>query len=132
MPLLFSTTKATPVDGGYKIEGRKSFGTLTPVWTRLGFHSMDSSDPAAPKVVHGFLPRDSEGYHIEETWDALGMRSTRSDDTVFEGCIAPTEKIARVLPAGAAGMDLFVLGLVAWALGGSPASTTASPGAWWT
>ena len=79
---------------------------------------MDSSDPAAPKVVHGFLPRDSEGYHIEETWDALGMRATRSDDTVFEGCIAPTEKIARVLPAGPAGMDLFVLGIFAWALEG--------------
>lgn len=118
MPLLFSTTNATPVDGGYKIEGRKSFGTLTPVWTRLGFHAMDSTDPDAPKVVHGFLPRDSEGYHIEETWDALGMRATRSDDTVFEGCVAPTEKIARVLPAGPAGMDLFALGIFAWALGG--------------
>ena len=133
MPLLFSTTNATSVDGGYKIERRKSFGTVTPVWTRLGFHSTDSTDPVAPKVVHRSLPRDSDDHQIEETWDALGMRATRSDDTVFEGCVAPTEKIARVLPAGPAGMDLF--GLVGSSPGGwpgSPASTTASPGASWT
>ena len=36
LPLLLSTTVAEPVDGGYKFTGRKSFGSLTPVWTRLG------------------------------------------------------------------------------------------------
>jgi hypothetical protein len=34
---------------------------------------MDTSHPANPKVVHGFLPRDSGGYQIKETWDTLGM-----------------------------------------------------------
>ena len=37
--------KAERVDGGYKFTGRKSFGSLTPVWTRLGLHGMDTSDP---------------------------------------------------------------------------------------
>jgi len=31
LPLLLSTTKAERVDGGYRINGRKSFGSLTPV-----------------------------------------------------------------------------------------------------
>ena len=53
------------------------FGSLTPVWTRLGIHAMDTSDPAAPKVVHAFMPRDTPGYEIVETWDTLGMRATR-------------------------------------------------------
>src|SRR5947208_14396468 len=48
IPGLLSTTKAERVDGGYKLTGRKSFGSLTPVWTRLGGHSMDTSAPKAP------------------------------------------------------------------------------------
>ena len=116
MPLLLSTTKAERVDGGYRFTGRKSFGSLTPVWTSLGIHGMDSSDPAAPKIVHAFMPRDTKGYSIKETWDVLGMRATRSDDTVLEGAFVPDKYIARVVPAGAAGIDHFVLGIFAWAL----------------
>jgi alkylation response protein AidB-like acyl-CoA dehydrogenase len=116
MPLLLSTTKAERVDGGYRFTGRKSFGSLTPVWTSLGIHGVDSSDPAAPKIVHAFMPRDTKGYSIKETWDVLGMRATRSDDTVLEGAFVPDKYIARVVPAGAAGIDHFVLGIFAWAL----------------
>ena len=116
MPVLLSTCKAERVDGGYKFTGRKSFGSLTPVWTRLGVHGMDTSDPKAPKVVHGFLPRGTAGVTIKETWDVLGMRATRSDDTVLEGAFCPDRYIARVIAPGAAGMDSFVLGIFAWAL----------------
>ena len=38
LPLLLSTTNAEKVGGGYKFTGRKSFGSLTPVWTYLGLH----------------------------------------------------------------------------------------------
>ena len=116
LPLLLSTTKAERVDGGYVFTGRKAFGSLSPVWTRLGVHGMDTSDPKAPKVVHGFLPRDTKGISIKETWDVLGMRATRSDDTVLERAFCPDKYIARVQPAGAAGIDNFVLGIFAWAL----------------
>jgi alkylation response protein AidB-like acyl-CoA dehydrogenase len=116
IPLLLSTTKAEKVDGGYVFTGRKAFGSLTPVWTRLGLHGMDTSNPAAPKIVHAFMPRDAKGYSIKETWDVMGMRATRSDDTVLEGAFVPDTYIARVVPAGAAGVDPFVLGIFAWAL----------------
>ena len=115
MPLLLSTTKAERVDGGYRFTGHKSFGSLTPVWTYLGMHGMDTSNPAAPKIVHAFMPRASEGYSIKETWDTLGMRATRSDDTILEGAFVPDKYIGRVVAAGAAGIDLFVLGIFAWA-----------------
>src|SRR5207247_4451388 len=65
---------------------------------------------------HAFLPRDSKGYTIKETWDVLGMRATRSDDTVLDGAFVPDKYVARVVPAGASGVDLFVLGIFAWAL----------------
>lgn len=115
LPLLLSTSKAEPVEGGYQITAHKIFGSLTPVWTRLGFHAMDTSDPQNPKIVHGFLPRDTKGYRIVETWDTLGMRATRSDDTVIEGAFVPASYIARVVPAGLAGADAFVLGIFGWA-----------------
>jgi alkylation response protein AidB-like acyl-CoA dehydrogenase len=46
------------------------------------------------------------------------MRATQSDDTVLDGAFVPDNMILRVLPAGAAGMDMNVLALFAWALGG--------------
>ncbi len=115
IPVLLSTSKAERVDGGYRFTGRKQFGSLTPVWTRFGLHGMDASDPTQPKIVHAFLPRDSAGYVIKETWDVLGMRATRSDDTVVENAFVPDRYIARIVPAGGAGIDAFVLSLFAWA-----------------
>jgi len=118
VPVLLSTTKAERVEGGYRFHGRKQFGSLSPVWTRLGIHGMDMTDPSQPKVVHAFMMRDTTGYIIKETWDVLGMRATRSDDTVLEGAFVPDVHVARVVPAGAAGIDAFVLGVFAWALVG--------------
>jgi alkylation response protein AidB-like acyl-CoA dehydrogenase len=70
-------------------------------------------------LVHAIMPRDTDGYEIKEVWDdVLGMRATRSDDTVLNGVFIPDQYIARVLPAGFAGMDPFVLGIFAWALMG--------------
>src|SRR5262249_8802839 len=76
----------------------------------------DTADPAHPTIVHAFMPRDTEGYRIEATWDVLGMRATQSDDTILEGVFVPDRYVVRVVPAGAAGIDPFVLGLFAWAL----------------
>ena len=116
LPVMYSSAKAERVQGGYRIYGHKIFGSLTPVWTWFGLHAMDTGDSENPKVVHAFMPRSAEGYRIVENWDVLGMRATRSDDTVLEGVFVPDKYIARVLPADWAGADLFVLSIFAWAL----------------
>ena len=87
-----------------------------PVWTLLDLHGMDTTDPQAPKIVHGFMPKGAKGSRTEETWDVMGMRATRSDDTVLEKVFIPDKNIARVVPAGARGADMFVLGIFAWGL----------------
>lgn len=115
LPLIYSTTKAEKVEGGYRLNGRKSFGSLTPVWDYLGVHAMDDSDPNDRKIVHVFMPRDSEGIAIVETWDTLGMRATRSDDTILDNVFVADEHVGRIVPAGWAGIDLFVLAIFAWA-----------------
>jgi len=116
-PVLYSTCKAEKVEGGYVFTGHKMFGSLTPVWDYLGLHGQDNSDPDNPMVIHAFMPRDTENYEIKNTWDdVLGMRATRSDDTVLNGVFIPDKYIVRKLPTGFKGIDGFILGIFAWAL----------------
>jgi alkylation response protein AidB-like acyl-CoA dehydrogenase len=44
------------------------------------------------------------------------MRATRSDDTVLDNVFVPDRYVARTVPAGGAGIDQFVLSVLAWAL----------------
>ena len=83
IPLLLSSTSAGRASGGWKINGHKIFGSLSPVWDYAGFHAMDASGPDGPKIVHGFLPRGTAGVEIVETWDTIGMRATQSHDTML-------------------------------------------------
>jgi len=83
VPVLLSTTKAERVDGGYRFTGRKSFGSLTPVWDYLGAHAMDSSDPDNRKVVHVFMPRDVPApFRVE--CDVLGASVTLVDGLITD------------------------------------------------
>jgi alkylation response protein AidB-like acyl-CoA dehydrogenase len=116
LPVLLSTAMAERVDGGFKFTGHKMFGSLAPVWTRYGLHALWEDAEGGPKIVHAFMPRDSKGYRIVETWDTLGMRGTRSDDVMLEGAFVPDKYVARLLPAG--GADQFIVAVFAWALMG--------------
>ena len=122
MPLLLAVASADRVDGGWEISGHKIFGSLTPVWTRGGFHAMDTSDPDAPQIVHGFLPRDADGIQVIETWDTLGMRATQSQDTVLDKAFVPDELVPLVCPTGFAGAGMFHVAIFAWALMGFASS----------
>lgn len=116
IPVLLSTSRAERVDGGWLISGHKLFGSLSPVWTAGGFHAMDTSDPEHPQVVHGFLPRDTPGVEIVDTWDTLGMRATQSQDTVLDRAFVPDELVTLVCPPGFAGAGPFQVSIFAWAL----------------
>jgi alkylation response protein AidB-like acyl-CoA dehydrogenase len=117
-PAMYSTSKAERTDGGWLISGHKIFGSLSPVWTYGGFHAQDDSDPDNPQVVHGFVPRNTPGVEIVETWDTLGMRATQSHDTILDKAFVPDELIAVVCPTGFAGATPFLLNIFAWALMG--------------
>lgn len=116
IPLLLSSASATRASGGWAFDGHKIFGSLSPVWDSAGLHAMDTSDPEAPKVVHGFMTRDTDGIEIVETWDALGMRATQSHDTILSNAFIPDERVVRVCAPGFAGADLFQVAAFAWAL----------------
>lgn len=116
IPLFLSTTQATRVDGGWELFGRKIFGSLSPVWDWLGVHAVDTSDPAQPVIVHGFIARNADNYRIEQTWDVLGMRATASNDTVLNGTFLADEDVVLTCPAGFAGAGMFQVAVFAWAM----------------
>ena len=61
--------------------------------------------PEGAKVLHCAIPFSAEGVSIEPTWDTMGMRATRSDDTVLDGVFVPDSHIATVVPAGLGGAN---------------------------
>jgi alkylation response protein AidB-like acyl-CoA dehydrogenase len=115
IPVLLSTASAEPVKGGYRINGRKQFGSNGPVWSWLGVHALDASAPGGPQVVHAFVARTSPGVTVVETWNTLGMRPTQSHDTILDGVFVPEDRIGRVVPAGD-GTDPYIVAMTMWAL----------------
>jgi alkylation response protein AidB-like acyl-CoA dehydrogenase len=115
IPVLLSTCVAERVEGGYRLTGRKQFGSNGPVWTWLGAHAIDPHAPGGPQTVHAFVERTSPGVTVVETWDTLGMRPTQSHDTVLDSVFVPDARIGRVVPAGD-GTDPYIVAMSMWAL----------------
>jgi len=115
IPVLMSTCRAERVDGGYRLTGRKQFGSNGPAWTWLGAHAIDVDAPGGPQIVHAFVERTSPGVTVVENWDTLGMRPTQSHDTVLDGVFVPDARIGRVVPAGD-GSDPFIGAMAMWPL----------------
>ncbi len=119
IPVLLSTCQATRVEGGYRLNGRKQFGSNGPAWTWLGAHAVDADAPGGPQIVHAFVERTSPGVHVVETWDTLGMRPTQSHDTILDDVFVPDARVGRVAPAGdptdpfASVMSIWALSLIA-------------------
>jgi alkylation response protein AidB-like acyl-CoA dehydrogenase len=114
-PVVMSTASAERVPGGYRFNGRKMFGSNGPVWSYLGVHALDASDPDRPVIVHGFVERNSDGVTVVPNWDTLGMRPSQSYDTVLDGAFVPDERIGAVVPAGLQ-EDPFLVAMDGWAL----------------
>jgi alkylation response protein AidB-like acyl-CoA dehydrogenase len=115
IPVLLSTCRAERVEGGYRLTGRKQFGSNGPAWRWLGAHAIDADAPGGPQTVHAFVERTSPGVTVVETWDTLGMRGTQSHDTVLDSVFVPDARIGRVVPAGD-GSDPYVAAMTMWAL----------------
>lgn len=102
--LFGSGTDAAPqADGGYAFTGTKIFTSLSPVWTQLGLHGLDTTSPDAPKMVYAFVPRseEDEGRVVtRDDWDTLGMRATQSRTTELHAAVAPADRVARRLDPG--------------------------------
>lgn len=78
-------TVAAREDGGWRITGRKTFSTLSPILERFVVTAYVAEEDA----VSEFLVRRSEQVSVVDTWDSLGMRATGSHDVVLNGAFVP-------------------------------------------
>ncbi len=95
------TTTATRSGAGWRIRGRKTFSTGSPV-LRWGVVSAADGDRLASFLV----PLASPGVRIEPTWDTLGMRATGSHTVVFDDVEVPLDAELPRADASAPGANL--------------------------
>lgn len=96
----FGTT-ATPVDGGYIVNGMKHFASLSGAASYFGLVctlDKEGEDPTPKNTMFLAVPSDNEGVEIFGSWDVVGMRPTDSRSLKFDNVFIPEENT--VLPAG--------------------------------
>jgi alkylation response protein AidB-like acyl-CoA dehydrogenase len=86
-------TRARRVDGGYRITGRKMFASMLEAadYCAVMARHEEATTPTAGTIF--FVPRDAPGRRVEEVWDTLGMRATRSDSMVLDECWVPDDAV---------------------------------------
>jgi alkylation response protein AidB-like acyl-CoA dehydrogenase len=79
-------TRARRVDGGYRITGRKAFASMIAAadYVMVMAYPDDATAPTAAMLL--LVPQDAPGRRVENVWDTLGMRATRSDSMILEDC----------------------------------------------
>ncbi len=84
-------TIATEVEGGYQLTGRKTFTTLSPHLDSVIVKSTLNGVPA-----DFLVSMNQKGVSLEQTWEVLGMRGTRSDDLVLKDVFVPSEALLEI------------------------------------
>lgn len=81
-------TRAAPVDGGYRVKGRKIFASLSGA---ADVHNIVCMVEGDPRVRFLGVPADADGVVLEGDWDPLGMRATDSRTLVLDDVFVPLE-----------------------------------------
>ncbi len=92
-------TLAAKVDGGWKVNGRKIFASLSGAANYYGvLCSEDKPDLTMRDTLYLAIPGNAPGLTIVGDWDPLGMRGTVSRTLVFKDLFVPDE--AAMMPRG--------------------------------
>ncbi len=90
------STMAVPVDGGYRVTGRKIFASLAGAST---YHNVLCLVEGDNRLRLLGVPHVADGVNIVGDWDPLGMRGTDSRNLLMEDAFVPAEN--EWLPPGA-------------------------------
>jgi acyl-CoA dehydrogenase len=84
---------ARKVEGGYRITGRKIFGSGSPGGALLMTMAVFDDPQRGPTVLHFPVPLDAPGVQIHDNWRTLGMRATGSNDIVLDEVFVPDSAV---------------------------------------
>lgn len=94
-----SNGSATRVEGGYRINARKSPASGCEIGDVLVTSVRWEDAPDGPQVLHVAVPFDAAGVSVQLTWDTLGLRATGSHTVVLDGVFVPDAAVSLVRPA---------------------------------
>jgi alkylation response protein AidB-like acyl-CoA dehydrogenase len=81
-------TRAEIVDGGFRVNGRKIFASLSGAAHRYNITCQVEGEPFIRLLS---VPADAEGVEIVGDWDPLGMRGTVSRTLLFHDVFVPAD-----------------------------------------
>lgn len=79
-------TRAVPVEGGWRVTGRKIFASLSGAAT---FYNVTCQEPDSTEIRLLGVPSDADGVEIVDDWDPLGMRGTVSRTLLMRDVFVP-------------------------------------------
>ncbi len=83
------STKAKAVEGGYIINGVKSFGSATGVADRYLVTAALEGQTDGASLCTFIMDKDAKGVRERTKWDALGMRGTATHGLILEDVFVP-------------------------------------------
>jgi alkylation response protein AidB-like acyl-CoA dehydrogenase len=89
-----SNGSAKPVEGGYRVSGRKVFGSGSPAGDILITSFAADEEPDGPSVIHCPVPLNAAGVTRLDDWHTLGMRGTGSHTLELKDVFVPAENVA--------------------------------------
>ena len=93
--------KLEKVEGGFKMTGRKIFGSSGPAAQVLMTMGIYDDPKDGPTIIHFPVPLATPGVKMLDTWHVLGMRGTGSNDVALEGVFLPDAVMGGIRrPAG--------------------------------
>ncbi len=101
---------ARPVEGGWRVSGRKSPCSLVE---RADVVCFQAEEPEAgpDSLLVAVIPAHEEGMTVERTWDALGMRASESDTLVLEDAFVPDDLVFHRCAPGYDHDEVFATGV---------------------
>jgi len=93
-------TVATRTEGGWRIDGRKLFCTMSPAATDLYVAVTYADDEGIGRYAYAMVPIDAPGVVVHDDWDALGMRASGSNSISLDGVELPESGVRGGFRAG--------------------------------
>ena len=94
----YTTARAERGNGGFRVNGRKAFGTNSPVGDLLTSTAM-YDDPVEGEVGLFFIiPKDTPGLVCQNDWNTMGMRASQSHSWVLDNVFVAEDTVIRHQP----------------------------------
>ncbi len=94
------TTARRDASGGWRLSGRKLYTTGAPILRYFLVLATVEEPDQPPRLGNFLVPNDTPGISVVKSWDALGMRSSGSDDVVLEDALVPESTLLDIRMPG--------------------------------